>query len=250
VAVTLKRKGGPRPDPDSMTLIEHLAELRQRVIVSVLGFGAAAVIAFVFYNQILRILQRPYCIAVGGHHCKFLITGVVDPLTLRVDVAVFGGFILALPILLWEFWAFVTPGLRDSERRYAVPFLSASVSLFLLGSAVAYFVLPDAIRFFAYIGGPSLNLEFTAPKYLRFILILMAAFGVSFEFPVILVALELVGVLSTAQLARWRRKAILIIFLLVAIFIPTGDPFSMLAMAIPLCLFYEGAIQVGRLLGK
>lgn len=249
MAIKVPHRRESRVDPDQMTLVEHLAELRRRVIIAGLAFLAAGIVAFAFYNPILSVLRHPYCVTFPGH-CQLIVLSPMEGLGIRVKVSAYGGLFLASPVLFWQLWRFITPGLHANEKRYAVPFILTSVVLFLLGASIAYLVLPKALGFFKYIGGPALRNFYNAPSYFNFILILMAAFGVAFEFPVVLVALQLVNVLTPARLTRWRRRAILTIFLLVAIFIPTGDPFSMLAMAIPLCLFYEGSIVTGKLLGK
>lgn len=233
-----------------MTLVEHLSELRRRLVIAVLALSIGAIVAFAFYNNILGWLQHPYCEVAPKGHCTLLATNVTDGLSLRFKVALYGGLFLSSPILFWEFWRFVTPGLRPKEKRYAVPFLLSSVVLFSSGAIVAYEIFPRALRFLRAIGGPKLTFFYTAPAYLNFVLLLMAVFGIAFEFPVVLVALEAAGVVKPSTLARRRRWAIVIIFTLVALFIPTGDPFSMLALSVPLVVFYEVAIIVGRLLGR
>ncbi|MGH9102884.1 MAG: twin-arginine translocase subunit TatC [Acidimicrobiales bacterium] len=251
MAIKLPLRRGPRPDPDSMTLIEHLGELRRRLIIAILALLVGGVVAFALYNPILAFLRHPYCELVPkGHSCTLLATSVTDGLSLRFKVAVYGGGFLGSPVIFWQLWRFVTPGLRASEKRYAIPFIAASVVLFSAGAGIAYLVFVHALQFLRAVGGPSLTYFYTAPSYLNFILLLMAAFGAAFEFPVVLVGLQLAHVVTPARLAKWRRWAIVIIFAVVALLIPSGDPFSMLAMAIPLVLFYEGAIIVGRLLGR
>ncbi len=248
-SVATEEVASRRRHPDEMTLIEHLRELRRRLIISLIAIGVGAIVAFSFYNYILAFLRHPYCEVRPGH-CQLLALSITDGLSLRTKVAFYGGLFGASPVVFWQLWRFITPGLYPHEKRYAVPFLVTSVMLFTGGAAVAYLVFPRALEFLRAIGGPSLTYFYTAPNYLSFILLLMVVFGVAFEFPVVLVGLELAGVVKPAALAKRRRWAIFIIFALVAIFIPTGDPISMLAMAIPLVLFYEGAIIIGRALGK
>ena len=153
---------------------------------------------------------------------------------------------LASPVILSELWRFVTPGLHDGEKRYVVPFVAVSLLLFSCGVALAYATFPHALRFLGAVGGPTLHQLYGPNQYLGLILALMAVFGVTFEFPVVLVGLELVGVLSPAALARHRRWAIVGIVVVAAVITPSGDPFSMLALAVPLYVFYELAIIVGR----
>ncbi len=233
-----------------MTLVEHIAELRTRVMVAALAFVVAAVLAFVVYPQILHWLKEPYCRVAGPRHCALYVTGPLDGLALRVKIAAYGGLFLASPVIFWEIWRFITPGLNRNERRYAVPFAAASVVFFAFGAFLAYLTFPHALQFLNSIGGPSLTRIFDPGKYLSLIVTLMLVFGITFEFPVVLVALELTGVVTPAALASWRRWAIVLITVAAAVLTPSSDPFSMLAMAIPLVVFYEVAIVVGRLLRR
>ncbi len=245
MAISLKRKTD-KPVPDAMTLTEHLTELRGRVIISVAAFLVMATFAFVEYNWILGVLKHPYCLAEPAH-CNFYITGPLDGLTLRVKIAAYGGIFLASPIWLWELWRFITPGLNPKEKKYAIPFIVATIGLFTLGAAVAYLIFPHALQWLNNIGGPSLNEILDPNKYLSLIILLMVAFGVTFEFPVLLVSLEMAHVVTPQQLSSVRRWAIIGIVVLAGVITPSSDPFSMLAMAVPLYVFYELSIVVGKI---
>jgi sec-independent protein translocase protein TatC len=240
----------PRPSPDAMTLGEHLGELRRRVVVTVISFALAAIAAFVLYPHILSFLKAPYCHVVGPRHCVLYITAPLDGLALRIKLASYGGLFLSSPVILWETWRFVTPGLSRNEKRYAVPFVSASLVLFAGGIVIAYVVFPHALQWLGSIGGPSLKQIYNPNQYLGLMVALMLVFGLTFEFPVVLVSLELVGVLQPAKLSSWRRWAIVLIVLFAAIITPTGDPFSMLALAVPMYVFYEVSILLGKLLHR
>ena len=143
MAISLKRKTD-KPVPDAMTLTEHLTELRGRVIISVAAFLVMATFAFVEYNWILGVLKHPYCLA--DRATASYITGPLDGLTLRVKIAAYGGIFLASPIWLWELWRFITPGLNPKEKKYAIPFIVATIGLFTLGAAVAYLIFPHALQ--------------------------------------------------------------------------------------------------------
>ena len=249
MAISLKRRTEERPTPDAMTLAEHLTELRRRVLVSAAAFLVGATVAFVAYSWILAVLKHPYC-QVEPHRCGFYVTGPLDGLALRVRISVYGGMFLASPVWLWEVWRFITPGLHPKEKRYAVPFIVASISLFALGCAVAFVTFPHALAWLGSIGGPTLTQILDPNKYLGLIVLLMVAFGVTFEFPVLLVSLELAGVLSPQQLSSWRRWAIVVIVVLAGVVTPSSDPFSMIAMAVPLYIFYELSIVVGRIVRR
>ena len=174
----------------------------------------------------------------------------MDGLALRVKIAAYGGLFLASPVLLWELWRFITPGLKRNEKRYAIPFIVASILLFALGALVAYITFPHALRWLSSIGGPSLTEILDPTKYLSLIVLLMTVFGLTFEFPVLLVSLEIAGVLTPQKLSSWRRWAIVLIVVVAGVVTPSSDPFSMMAMAIPLYIFYELSIVVGRLITR
>ncbi len=230
-----------------MTLAEHLSELRRRVIICAVTFLVTATIAFILYSPILAFLKHPYCEVVPKNQCQLWVTSPLDGLSLRVRIAAYGGLFLAAPVILWELWRFITPGLKRHERRYAVAFVSATLVLFILGCALAYFTFPHALRFLDAIGGPGLRQIYNPISYLSLILLLMTLFGVAFEFPVVVVALELAGVVTPQQLSSWRRWAIVLIVVVAGVFTPSSDPFSMFALAVPLYIFYEVAIVIGRL---
>jgi sec-independent protein translocase protein TatC len=232
-----------------MSLAEHLAELRQRLLWIVGAICVFGVVAFIGYPQILRVLQHPYC-AARPDHCAFLVTNPLDGLTLRVKIALVGGFVFSFPLILWHTWRFVTPGLKSRERRYALPFIAVSIVFFAVGVVVAYYSFGHAISFLSSIGGKSLVTEYNPNQYLTLFVLMMVIFGLTFEFPVVLVALELAGVVTPATLLRGWRYAIVTITVAAALFTPSGDPFSMMVLAVPLCAFYFIAIGVGKLFGK
>jgi sec-independent protein translocase protein TatC len=245
MSITLTRA---RRAPEPMTVGGHLAELRRRVLVTAVALVTSCSAAFVAYPQILHWLQAPYCRV--SRRCSLYVTGPLDGLTLRVHVAMYAGAFFASPVILWQVWRFVTPGLRRNERRTVVPFVAASLVLFAAGASLALLSLPHALRFLGSVGGPTLQQIYDPNKYVGLVLALMAVFGITFEFPVVLVALELVGVVSPAKLASWRRWAIVLIVTGAAIITPSGDPFSMLALAVPLYVFYEISIIIGKLLRR
>ena len=256
-----------RPSPDDMTLAQHLGELRRRVVVCLVAFAVAATVAVVAYEPILHFLLHPLCSldAPGGHHsgagnssllvtshgtCTLYVTSPLDGLTLRVKIALFGGLVLASPVILFETWRFVTPGLKASERRYAIPFVCSAFVLFLAGAATAYLTLPHALSWLRSIGGPQLQAIYDPIPYLGLILLMMTIFGLTFEFPVVLVSLELARVVTPAALLRSWRWAVIAIVVIAAVFTPSSDPFSMFALAVPLVAFYFLSIGIGKLLGR
>ncbi len=154
---------------------------------------------------------------------------------------------LALPVLLYQLWAFIVPGLTSREKKWSIPFVISSFLLFLLGAVFAFWTLPKAFSFMLGFAGEGVVPLLSFDRYLSFVFLVTLAFGVSFLLPVLLVFLELVGVVSPQWLSKYRRYAIFLIFLFAAIITPSSDPYTMLAMGIPMYLFYEGAIIIGRI---
>ena len=229
-----------------MPVVEHLAELRNRLFICLIAVGVAAIGVFVVYEPILRFLKHPYCEALPkGRDCDFFVTSPLAPFGVRLQIATYGGLILAAPVVFWQLWRFIAPGLHARERRYAMPFLMTSIVLFALGGFIAYLTFPKALHFLITIGGTNLDVRLDPIKYVSLILLMILAFGLSFEFPVLLVFLQLVGVLTPQTLLKGWRYALLAIFVLAAVITPSGDPYSMLALAIPMTIFYFMAVVIG-----
>jgi sec-independent protein translocase protein TatC len=242
-----RRKGAER-DNAQMSLIDHLRELRGRVIKCALVVVVTGSLTYVFYDRIYRFFTHPYCVSVHKLHrsCKLYSFDPLSGFLLRMKVSGYGGMILALPFILWQLWRFIMPGLYKNERRYSVAFVLSSTVLFVGGAALAYITLPPMLRWLEGNGGPVTYLS-AADKYFWLSAIMMVAFGIGFEFPVLLIALQLVGILQPNTLAKYRRYALCGIVLAVAVLTPGGDPISMTALSIPLCIFYEASIWIGRL---
>ena len=233
-----------------MTVVEHLAELRRRVIISLLGFVVAASVSYWFAPDIIRFFLQYYTDATHGQIHHFIFTGPVEGFVTRLKVATYAGFVASAPVWLWELWRFVTPGLEKREKRYAVPFLLSSIVLFAFGGAVAMLILPEALNWLLHAGGTQLTPLLTADKYLTLVALMILAFGLAFEFPVVIMFLLLAHVITTQGLRKRRRWAIVGIFAFAAIITPSQDPYSLFFMAIPMCLFYEGCIILGRILKR
>ncbi len=231
-----------------MTLIEHLAELRSRIIKMLIALAFGVVIGYVLYNPVLEILQDPYCKV--SDECSFLVTDPLESFSIRLKLSTYVGFLVASPVIMWQIWRFITPGLHPKEKRWAIPFVGASVILFLLGAGLALWTFPQALTFFVQVGGDSLVTMYSPAKYLGLVTFLMLSFGLGFEFPIVLIFLQIVGVLSWRRLSSWRRYATVIIVVLVAVITPSGDPFTLLALSVPMYVFYEGSILFGRFVLK
>jgi sec-independent protein translocase protein TatC len=243
-------------DDGRMTLVEHLTELRRRLIICIIAVAVGAIVAFILYPEILKVLAEPYKDLTKGRGncpkqgCDLIATDPLAPFAVRLKVATYGGIVFALPVWLWQVWRFVTPGLHKHEKRYAIPFIVSSILLFCLGGFVAWLTLPKALQFLADIGGSEISVFFTADKYLGLISLMIVAFGLSFEFPVLLVFLMLVGVLSSRTLGRGRRWWAVGITTFAAVITPSQDPYSLMFMAVPMYLFYEASILIGKLMKK
>jgi sec-independent protein translocase protein TatC len=233
-----------------MSVIEHLRELRRRLIVMVLIISAGAVIGYVFYPQILHVLSRPYCSVpyqrrfpgTSTSKCDLVYTGVLDGFTTRLKVAFIAGAALTAPFWLYQVWAFITPGLRKNERRYTVVFVLASTVLFLLGAGLAFVVLSKGLQVLIGSAGEGTQALLTANSYLGFVTLMLLVFGAAFELPLLVIMANLVGVLSGKLLKKSQRIGIFLIFVFAAIATPSTDPFTMCAMAVPMCILFEGSV--------
>jgi len=247
------RSGG---DSGTMTLTEHLAELRRRVIIAVAAIAVAGVVVWFFYDPILHFMIRPYREFLRHNQSKdisngnLVTSGPLEGLTTRLKVCLYGGVALASPVIFWEFWRFITPALYKHEKRYAVPFVAAAVVLFATGVTTAIVVFPKALDWLISISGYGVVPLFGPSKYFSLYVTMCVIFGVVFMYPLVLVFLELVDVVPSATWRRWRRAAIVIICIVAAVITPSSDPFSFVAMAVPMLILYEVAIFVGRLMKK
>lgn len=240
-----------------MTVVEHLEELRKRLLISVVTVMVGAIAGFVLYRPILRLLVDPYCDALrsipqqahleAARECSLVYVRPVEPFLAFLKIGFFSGFLMALPIVLYQVWRFITPGLTARERRLAIPFVVVSVLLFAGGTAFAFTVAPRGLRFLFSFGGASVLPLLTLDGYLGFLIFLILAFGLGFELPIVLLFLTGAGIVDTGQLRRWRRYALFGTAVFAAIATPTQDPYTMLLMWLPLYVLYEGAILVARL---
>jgi sec-independent protein translocase protein TatC len=234
----------------AMSLVEHIAELRHRLFVALIALAIGMVFGFLLYHRVLDWLVHPYCSVKHdvdpGSTCRLVVTDPLESFSIRLKMSAYLGMLFASPVVLWQLWRFITPGLKDNEKRYAVPFIVSSIALFLMGAALAIATFPKTLDFLAAFGGSDLELLYTPTKYLGLLVMMMLIFGLGFEFPIILVFLEIAHVLRWQQLAKYRRYAVVGIFVVDAVITPSGDPVTLLAMAIPMCIFYEISILIGR----
>ncbi len=235
-----------------MTLTEHLAELRSRLIRSALAIVAGMMVVLAFYEPVLDFLRQPYDNLCQRRpdlvsNCDFFTLGPLEGFNARLRISLYGGLILALPVILWQIWRFVVPALHAKEKKYAIPFVLSSVVLFALGGFFAYLTLDKGLEWLISWSGSDVQQAFQISKYVSFVGLMMAAFGVGFEFPVLLVFLQLVGVLRPRQLVEGWRIALMLIVVLAAVITPSGDPITLALLSVPLALFYFIAILIGYL---
>jgi sec-independent protein translocase protein TatC len=241
-----------------MSLVAHLTELRNRVAKALLVIALATVASFWWYEHGLgTFIRAPYCnlpanLRYGGTGapCGLLVTTVFGGVFIRLKVALLAGVVLSAPFWLYQLWAFITPGLKRHEKRYGITFVLVSTALFALGAVLAYISLSAGLRLLLGLAGNGVIVALTAQDYIGFVLSLLIAFGVSFEVPLLAVALNLVGVLSYAVLSRSRRWLFFLTLVFAAFITPTQDPFTMLLMAGPMIVLFEGAIQIARVVDR
>ena len=232
-----------------MPVLDHLRELRRRLIVSVIIVAAGAVVAFLFYDHILHFLDRPYCSVPSKYRaptssgtCQLNYFGLADGFIAKLKISAISGIVFTSPLWLYQIWAFVTPGLRKNERRYTVIFVFTSSVLFLTGMALAYGVLYKGLQVLIEQSGEGTQATLSIDKYISFIVLLMLVFGASFELPLLIVMLNLIRVLPYSLLRKWQRLSIFLIFVFAGVATPTADPFTMLAMAVPMTILFEFAV--------
>ncbi len=235
-----------------MSMLEHLYELRDRIIKCLVAVAIGAVVAWFLYPQIYEVLLDPYCDLQGAEveRCQLLQTEPLEGFSTRLKITGYAGVALAMPVILWQIWRFVTPGLYAHEKKWAYPFVFSAMVLFLLGAGLAYYSLTPALEFLIDVGGEGLEQNFRPAPYFQLITYMMLAFGVGFEFPIVLIFLQLAGIVEPKALRSIRRYAIVGILAIVAVITPSGDPYTLGILSVPMYLFYEISIVIGHLLTR
>ena len=239
----------------SMTMMDHLRELRMRIVRALMGVAIGMVVVLSFYDPILQFLTEPYrdlCATNPDYSCdgSLFALGPLDGFAARIRIATWGGVILALPIVFWQIWRFIAPGLDRREKRYAVPFIASTTILFAIGCWMAYWTLDKALEFLISWSGSSVDQAYQVSKYVSLVTLMALAFGAGFLSPVLILFLQLVGIVTPRTLIRQWRIAIMCIFVAAAVITPSGDPVSLMALSIPMTLLYFLAVFIGWLITR
>ena len=232
-------RGRAKDDGGSMPLADHLRELRSRMVKSLLAIAVGMVVGWVYYDETFAIIRAPFDrvvdeAAAAGRDMTLAFTGVADPFVMQLKVAGVTGILLASPVWLYQLWRFVTPGLHRNERRWALGFAAVATPLFLAGAALAYSVLPRGLDIL--LGFTPENIEniISVDRYLSFFLRMLLVFGIGFLLPLLVIALNFAGVLPARRLRAWWRWIVMGVVLFAAVATPTGDPFNLALLALPL----------------
>lgn len=248
-----------------MTLVQHLQELRRRIVISLLALVVGTIIGFIWYQNapfnmapLGEILRGPYCSLpeekrisfTADGECRLLATSPFEMLLLRLKVGALAGAVMSSPVWLYQIWAFIVPGLHKNERRFTFFFVSTAVVLFVLGALLAYFILSVGLEFLMGMGSEYQTAALTGERYFYFLLTLLLIFGVSFEIPLLVVCLNVIGILEYDDVKDKRRIIIVAIMIFAAVVTPGQEPFSMLVLAGALVLLVELAFQFCRINDK
>jgi sec-independent protein translocase protein TatC len=263
MALALRRRQGPskfeQAADGSMTLIEHIRELRNRLFWASLGIVGGLIVGFIISRWTFHMLSQPYCgldtswvrnPISGKLECRFITLGVGDQLILRLKIALWVGLVLGAPVWLYNLWAFIAPGLHKHERKWAYIFVAIAAPLFIGGAVLAFFVVKHSLAFIMDAGviGGTTQLEVTA--YISFVTSMILLFGVAFEFPLILLMLNFTGVVTGRRLLSWWRIVIFLSFAFAAIATPDPGPFGMTLLAACMSLLYFVAVFIAMINDK
>jgi sec-independent protein translocase protein TatC len=246
------RRPGRRDNPEArMPLMDHIRELRSRLIKALLGIGAGMAVGWIFFKPVWTFLEKPYCSVAaasinkaacnGQFGSTLVVNGVFDAFFLHLKIAFIVALVIASPVWLYQVWAFIAPGLYAREKRWTWAFIGSAVPLFALGGVFAYLAMGKAMHFFVSMVPHGVATVFTVDTYLSYALAMLLIFGLAFEMPLVMVILNLAGVLTHERFRKWRRLLIFLVFLFAAIATPSPDPFSMLLLAVPCVVLVEVA---------
>lgn len=230
--------------------MEHLSELRTRLLHILLYVFLGTVVAWLFYGFFFQMLSAPVTVYLKKNGGQLLITGVAEGFILKMQISILIGLIISMPFVTWEAWAFIAPGLRNSEKRGVKLVAPLSALLFASGVATAYWVLPAGIEWLASENPPGAKFMPSAKQTILFIIKMCLAFGLVFQLPVILMFLAKIGIINSRLLKTYWRHAVVIISIIAAVVVPSNDAFSMIMMFIPMVILYVLSIGLVKLVEK
>ncbi|HLU29654.1 MAG TPA: twin-arginine translocase subunit TatC [Glycomyces sp.] len=241
----------------SMTLMEHLQDLRNRLLIAVLVILVGTAVAMVFSEDVIHFLSDPYCGSTlassesdEGATCDFALDSPISHIGLYLKVSLYMALVGTAPVWLYQLWAFIAPGLHRNERRYAYLFIGIAAPLFLAGAVLAYFVVSHGIQFIMLLQSEDFVIILNLESYINFYIAVMMVFGIGFEFPLIMLMLNVVGLVTAKRMLGWWRIVVLLSFIFTAVFTPTPDPFGMTALAICMLILYLAACGIAYLNDK
>ncbi|WP_255205397.1 twin-arginine translocase subunit TatC [Actinomadura sp. BRA 177] len=233
--------------PDGrMPLMDHLRELRNRLIKAILAFVVGAIVGWLLFDPVWDFLKQPYCSLPQSHvidkdECSLFVNGIFSSFFLKLKISCIIGAVISAPVWLYQIWGFVAPGLYGRERRWTYVFLAAAVPLFFVGTALAYVTVDKGLAIFLGFVADDVKPLITVDSYLGYVLTMLLVFGLTFELPLFVVVLNLAGVLSSKRIRRFQRMILFGIFVFAAVATPSADPFTMLALALPTVALFEVA---------
>ena len=237
-----------------MSLLEHLQELRSRLGRAAIALVLGAIAGYIIFPTVLQLLIDPYCQAQAvidpERGCNLMAFRPLEAFSVRMKTSVVIGLFVGGPVIFYQLWRFITPGLTKRERRLALPFVLLSQVMFGVGILFAYLIIPQGLRVLLNIAGPNVEALLSADEYLSFFLTMSVAFGLVFEMPLVLIFLAMVGVVTSGSLRRARPYAIVAIVVVAAFITPTNDAVTLLFMAGPMMLFYEFSILGAWIIGR
>ncbi len=234
-----------------MTFIEHLEEFRKRLIVCIVAVIVGFGIAWNFAEKLFKLLLYPLLPLLDKYHGELIYTGLTEPFMLYLKISLLFGGLLAAPVIFYEIWAFISPGLKVQEKKYAVPFIFFSTFFFVGGALFGFLVVfPFAFKYFLSLTASFFSAKISIQEYFGFACRVLLAFGLVFEFPIVAVILARIGILDEKFLRKYRKYSIVIIFIAAAVLTPGPDPISQICLAIPLLILYELSIFLVKFFKK
>jgi sec-independent protein translocase protein TatC len=233
----------PTDTEGRMPLMDHLRELRNRLVKALIALVVGTIVGFAFFDTIYEFIKEPYCELPQEHmlkpgECSLAVQGIFESFFINLKIAALFGIVVSSPIWLYQIWAFVTPGLYRNEKRYSIAFLALAIPLFAAGAALAYLMMDVGLAILLSFAPPDTFFVITISDFVDYALIMMLVFGISFELPLLMVFLNIIGVLPQATVKKHRRMVIFLMFVFGAVATPGGEPLTMAALAIPMVLLF------------